>query len=356
MRDKMHRWKVRDGDEGDLHQILKLRSAVFGEMEKDKLDPRFWRWEFMGGTEGKALIHIVEEGDEIVGHFADIPRKFFINGEVSLGTLSLDLMVHPDYRRKGMFYQLGRYAVQRVRESGGRFMTAYPIRKETIKGLKKIGWVVVDDLPVLVFPLRFQGIFQRYLHFLPLSLFMGGMARVFYHLLFRKKKELKEGKIRIEEVLEVDSWFERFLEETKFHFSHMGLRDRMYLIWRYFKHPTRTYRIFRAIKREEMRGFIVLRKVDLLGFNSAVIVDLMALDEEALTPLAEEGIAYSQREQVDLLGFMVPKSHPYYHFLKKQGFLRSPKTFQFMIYSHQDDKKQFAPSQWYVNWGDTDVI
>jgi hypothetical protein len=110
------------------------------------------------------------------------------------------------------------------------------------------------------------------------------------------------------------------------------------------------------MEKGEMRGFIILRKVDLLAFNSAVIVDLLALDVDALTGLVEKGIAYSQREGVDLLGFMVPETHPYYRILRKRGFLRSPKTFLFMLYSHGEDKELLDPKGWYVNWGDTDVI
>ena len=39
-------WVVREGDEKDFKGILFLRKIVFGEMEKDKLDERFWRWEY----------------------------------------------------------------------------------------------------------------------------------------------------------------------------------------------------------------------------------------------------------------------------------------------------------------------
>ena len=78
-------------------------------------------------------------------------------------------------------------------------------------------------------------------------------------------------------------------------------------MWRYLQHPTRTYTIYRATGKGEMRGYIVLRKVDLLNFNSAVIVDLLTLDEEAFQPLVEKGIEYGRQERADLLGMMIPK-------------------------------------------------
>lgn len=136
----------------------------------------------------------------------------------------------------------------------------------------------------------------------------------------------------------------------------MVLRDKDYLNWRYISHPTRNYNIYRAIEKDEMKGFIILRKTKLMGFNCAVIVDLLSIDEKALHVLIERGISYSKDEKVDLVCFMVPKTHKYYKIFKKCGFFRSPKTFRFMIYPHENKKELLDPKNWYVTWGDTDVI
>lgn len=349
--------KLRDGNEKDLEQILSLRKVVFGKMEEDKLDPEFWKWEFTQGPDGKALIYIVEEKGKVVGHFADLPRRFFIQGKMVIGTLSLDLMVHPDYRRRGFFKQMGQYAVQRVKIENGSFLTAYPIRRETIQGLIQIGWKKVVELPVLVYPICFHRIINRYLHFQPLSLILGGMTRFFYFLFFPHSIHLKKVKeIKIEEVNQLDDAFDQFWRKAFPLSSNIGVRDQLFLNWRYFHHPTRIYTVYRGMRREEMRGYLILRKVNLLGFNSAVIVDLLALDQETLMALVARSIEYSYKERTDLLGFMVPRTHHYYRNLKRLGFLPSTKTFQFMVYSIREEEGLLNPEAWYVNWGDTDVI
>jgi len=353
---KGHDWKVRDGNKMDMEGILSLRGVVFKEEERDKLDPRFWKWEFMDGPAGKALIYIVEDQNNIVGHFADIPRRFAVEGGMVLGTLSLDLMVHPNYWRKGMFAAMGTYGAEKVRQSNGLFLTAFPIRSETILGLKKIGWREVEKLPVLVYPIRFGGILKRYVHFLPLGLMMGGITRFFYFLLYGLRRREGTGGIEVEKVGSFDEPFDHFWQKASVLYPVMGIRNRDYLNWRYLQHPTRSYVIYRAKKSGEMRGYIVLRKVDLLNFNSAVIVDLLALDEEILLALVERGIQHSKQEGADLLGFMVPQGHPYYKILRRKGFLRSPKTFQFMVYPHSNREIFVSPEKWYVTWGDSDVI
>ena len=348
--------RIRDGDERDLEGILSLRKLVFGEFEKDKLRPDFWKWEFLDGPDGRSFIYLADEEGKLAGHFADIPRRFSVNGEVVLGTLSLDLMVHPDYRRKGIFAEMGRYAAQRVKKEKGLFMTAFPIRKETISGLLKIGWERVGELPVLVYPLRFRGIVNRYLPFSPLSSLIGGVVRFFYNLLLGKGRMKGVGGIEVEEITLLDERVDRFWEKASVLNPMIGVRDRAFLTWRYLKNPTRVYKLLRAMEKGEMMGYLVLRKVDLLNFNSAVIVDLLALNEEAFLTLVAKGIDHSMKMGADMVGCMIPLKHPYYRQLRNLRFLPSLKTFLFMVYRLAKEKVSLAPEAWYVNWGDTDVI
>jgi len=190
-------WKVRDGSESDMEGILLLRETVFGEMEKDRLDQRFWRWEYLEGPDGKAFIYIVEEGKRVIGHLSDLPKRFLVNGKVVPGVFHLELMVHPDYWRRGIFYDMEKYAVQYVKNINRLLMTACTVRQESINGLKKVGWKAVTEPPVLVYPIRFRGILNRYLHFSPLSFLGGGIARIFYGLFFRPKKKKEGEEIRL---------------------------------------------------------------------------------------------------------------------------------------------------------------
>ena len=348
-------FKVRDGEEGDTEKILSLRKIVMGEFEEDKLDPKFWKWEFAGGPDGDAFIYIIEEEKRIIGHFADIPRRFSVKGKTVKGTLSLDLMVHPDYWRRGFFFKMGTYAARKVKEENGRFMIAFPIREETIDGLKKIGWHAVNDLPVIDYPVRFHGIVNRYLHFLPLSILVGGMARFFYSFFFFGKGKRGTG-IEIDEVKVLDDAFDLFWQKAASSHSILGVRDTSFLTWRYVRHPSRHYTLFGAKKNGEMRGYIVLRKVELLKFNSMIIVDLLALEDETVRALVEKGIEYSREKGTDLLGCILPKGHRYFRILRKRGFLPGFKSFLLMVYPTVDEKILIDPKEWYVNWGDSDVV
>jgi hypothetical protein len=197
---------------------------------------------------------------------------------------------------------------------------------------------------------------RRYLRSSFASLLAGGIARFFYSLILSGRKAKGREGFEIDEVTQMDDPFDQFCQKALSVHPIMGVRNPAFFKWRYLHHPTRTYTIYRARKQGEMRGYIVLRKVDLLQFNSAVIVDLLALDEEGLAVLVEKGIEYSRGQGADLLGFMLPKGHDYEKILRRKGFLPSLKTFVFMVYAHDREEQLLSSKNWYVNWGDSDVI
>lgn len=100
----------------------------------------------------------------------------------------------------------------------------------------------------------------------------------------------------------------------------------------------------------------MLKKVDLLEFKSAVIEILLVRDEAGLMPRVEKGIGHSRQERADLWGFLVPSTHPYPPFLRRNKFLPSLKAFNFMVCAHAKEELLLNPRAWYLNWGNTDVI
>ncbi len=49
---EVYSWNVRDGSERDMERILFLRDPVFGDVARDKLDPRFWNWQMEENPDG----------------------------------------------------------------------------------------------------------------------------------------------------------------------------------------------------------------------------------------------------------------------------------------------------------------
>ncbi|MFL6248366.1 MAG: hypothetical protein ACJ74H_20240, partial [Thermoanaerobaculia bacterium] len=120
----------REATAADRDRILALRARCFGDVDPEKLDPRFWEWEF-----ANARIFVGEEHGEILTHLA------IVNG------LAVDAMTSPDARGKGAFTGVARYAV-----ANSDAATAYQIRGAVLGSMLRAGWTIAERVPVLLRP------------------------------------------------------------------------------------------------------------------------------------------------------------------------------------------------------------
>ena len=142
----------------------------------------------------------------------------------------------------------------------------------------------------------------------------------------------------------------------------MGIRDRRYLNWRYTTHPYHSYRVLAAEQNNGIVGYIVARTAKLLGLNSGIIVDLLAHPDfmGCADSLLRAAIASFERDtQLDLVAAMMTKRGSYTTALQRHGFIRTPQVFWFIL--HLDDQRTpqgplTSEENWYLTWGDTDVI
>ena len=156
-------WFIRPLREGDEAAILDLARVVFLEQPSDRFSIEYWNWEFKDNSSGAAQIWVAEDNGRIVGHYAIVPRWFQVGPVVRTGSIVVDVMTHPDYRKQGMFVEIGRESLSGAGSAGIEFSYGFPIRDEVMPGHFKVGWRHIFDIPVLVRPLRFRPIVGHYL-------------------------------------------------------------------------------------------------------------------------------------------------------------------------------------------------
>src|SRR5947207_3786740 len=86
---------IREATAADREAILALRARCFGEVDREKLDPAFWDWEF---GRGRCFID-----DSQTTHIAIIPTPYRIEGAIVRGGLAVDAMTAPEARGCGLF-------------------------------------------------------------------------------------------------------------------------------------------------------------------------------------------------------------------------------------------------------------
>ena len=113
-------------------------------------------WKF-GGSADAGLSLLGFEGDRPVAFYGVLPREYRIRGEPHVIGLVVDVMSHPEVRRRGLFVATGSAAMERLEGSDVEAVIGFPIRDDVMPGHLKVGWRADFELPVYVLPTGWKG-------------------------------------------------------------------------------------------------------------------------------------------------------------------------------------------------------
>ena len=148
-------WHIRSYRDGDEEQILKLRRAVFGDLDPVRLKKSTWLWQFQNNPSGKAVCFLAEAKGEIVGQYVTIPTRFSIRGKETRAAFSCDTMIHPEYRRQGMFSALAREVYDHLETRRNiHLVWGFPNDRSLPGFTGKLDWRMLPTLPLMVMPIR----------------------------------------------------------------------------------------------------------------------------------------------------------------------------------------------------------
>ncbi len=135
-------WTARPITPDDRDGVLDLFRRVFGE---EDATPEWWDWKYLANPAGPAIGYVAEVGTRIVGQYAVFPRRFSGDGREMFMALSGDTMVHPEFRRQGMFVELARRTYETASSQGIDIVFGFPNANSHSGFISALGWT--DDLP-----------------------------------------------------------------------------------------------------------------------------------------------------------------------------------------------------------------
>lgn len=290
--------QFREATAADRDAILALRRTCFGDVDPEKLDPRFWHWEFE-----RARMFIGQEEGAAATHLALLELPHALDGKIVNGALAVDAMTAPSARGKGAFTKVVQQAVS---QSAHVVATAYQIRSAVLGAMLRGGWAVAERVPVLVRPA----------------------------FTFRRASMQPIGRF--------ESWM-----------SELGPRDGCiartpeFIRWRFFENPRWAYRI--TAVRES--AYCVTRRTKLKGFETLAIVDLAWRDKRAAKSLLRDALRHARAEGCELVAALVSRRHPAFGMFLRHGFLPGPHWFRLLVHPREQ-----ASRPWRVMWADTDHL
>lgn len=252
--------RVRPYRPGDRDEVIGLltshrRSRRHGPDRETRL--AMWDWQFHRHPfrwQDEPLIWVCEERGEIIGSRGGIPARIRIQGTVHTAFWGIDLMTHPDHRRRGVATAILRWCEE------AHPLTFSTNMSDTVFRLEAgLGWIAAE-LPVV------------------------------YRLRREDSSRPAEGKARslgITELDDVPGEVDDLWARASRDHPAIFLRTAAFLRYRYLEHPLHRYVLLGAIDPDGLAGYLVFRTAGKLGF----LVDCLALeDAEVLGALVDEAL------------------------------------------------------------------
>jgi hypothetical protein len=302
----------------------------------------------------------ISEG-ALLGYYAAIPYPYRLKGHRVVAGMVCDVMTHSKARGKGVFTELGRFALAKMEATELGFVTGYPIRPEVMGGHIRAGWQVAFDLPMYLKPLRTNAILKsKDSSWLAPVLNLGAAA---YQALLAPRPSMIKGyrsKTGPHTELFGSPQFDRFLETWSESIQNHLIKSAQFYAWR-LSAPETQYQAFLVSRDNNIVAAAVGREALLHDIPSFALLDVMVLSDEerALPMLYHEIEVEARRRNVEAIVTMMSRLRARQHRLVRFGFLKSPFKFKLILRSLKNDvtiEDISAEKDWHLMWIDSDDL
>lgn len=365
--------KYQEGDEALILSLLKLvlkQSLNRNEELLSWVNPEYWNRMYKNNPAGNSMVFLAESAEKLVGHYALVPMRMLIEGKERIGTIAINIVIHPEYQGQGIFTTLVNQAAQEMSKERVPITFVFPNRNSYPIFIKKLGWFEACLLSPLFRPVNAESILKRQLSNKNIPMIICGLGLLLFSKIFcRTKKYPVNGKINIKKISSFDERIDDFFIKASKPYKIITIRDKKYLAWRYINSPTNSnYTIYLAEDKNDILGYIILKSIEHVSTNSkgGVIMDILTLPDrkDVINSLITKTIEHFKENDAETIRCNIPKNNMYYAFLKKHGFIPdffAKKVNQPRLTAHINtinlSKKFFIDSKnWFVTNGDRNDI
>ena len=132
----------RNYKEGDEREIVDLHNSVF----KGKYSLAQWNWEHKMNPFSHISIVLAMYDSKIVGQSLSIPLSYFHEGELVRTTRVQNVMVHPDFRKQGVFLHTLKNLTNQVYEKQIEFIYTFPNDRSIGAFVKRLDYHHIFDI------------------------------------------------------------------------------------------------------------------------------------------------------------------------------------------------------------------
>jgi len=345
--------RIRPYRDQDEDAVMRLIAACYGEQA---LDREQWLHNHFGLANAPNGMMLADVDGIVVGMQPMECYPFLLCGEAISGAVLTGVMVHPDWRRRGLFLRLLKACETRAWELGASFVTTMPNERSRLGFLKR-GYIEPGERRLLILPLtRSKGV-------------TGGWRRRLIDLaaqatLSSWRMHRQETK-NVQEVshlgTDVASMTQRVAGQWP---GLIQIRSQSWMAWRYPSDRS-DYRRFVAIgARNEVQALAVTAVEKREGLDVGYLLDVMGSDHRSIRNVTAFACHQLQNQGMQLV-MSVVTSRALIRRLKAVGFLKvprllAPKRF-YTVYRPgpgEEDRLTLMThiNSWYQTLGDWDNL
>ena len=258
------------------------------------------------------------------------------------------------------FTKMGAYSTNSLQEKKISFTTGYPIRKEVIPGHLKVGWEIMQTLPLFVKFISFKSLFKSknigFLYFLTDHLMM------FYNFLvsFFNNKTKYDFKTYSNSEIQGINNLDTFFEEWNFQQEISLKKSKEFLKWR-LGAPEKEYSISVFSEKNKIIGYTVFCNTVKEKIPSIAILDVSILNGySGISNFIFKHIeTIAKRRKKESIIIMCSTYFFKIHKMKKSGFIKTPFKFFLIIKNLSSEfNNEYLKNEenWHLSWIDSDNL
>ena len=234
-------------DSGLKDQLVDFLGLQWENTDIDEREKRF-KWSYENNPYAKdPFIYLALHGEQIIAQRSFVIQKFVCNNHEFLVGVPADAIVHPDFRRRGLFSRLTDYAFERY-DRGLKYQTLLSLSSNEASTLDnlKYGFTPVGNREFMYF-------------FSPIN----GLKKIFrYNESLDNTIVSPKNSITIEitkklRIKETSDFMQKLVEKGKIH----NVRDDDFYAWQFTDSPYEHIHAY-SRKGDETTGYLSLRKTD----------------------------------------------------------------------------------------------
>lgn len=338
----------------DMDAILAFLAENFPDNPRQS-NRKFWMWHYVdhpNSHPGEIPIWIAKSNERIAGQLATIPVELNVGSTTVPAIWILDLMVDPEFRRRGIMKRL----VLEAQKQFPFMLATASTRQHSAAMFKGLGWTVFSRVPRYHRPLFPGHAVKEISRLAPVRAF----ANIIFAPFRPSKGQMARASTQVRPVTKFDSQFDDLAEQCRRRSPCSIRHSATYLKWQFEDQPLKKYEVLGYYEGNQLKGYVTVffRRASAGGFiDKAAISDICYHPDFAskvvdILILAALDLAVARRAGglvTDVMDALLEDRLKYF------GFWPIKSEIEIMAIGPEGNDIMYDPSNWYLTRGDSDI-